>query len=189
MPTRQKQTKQQKRPKPTSKPVKQSKAPLSAREKRRAAKRRQQQLIRTGGVVLIVAVLAFLGYSIWSGRADEDENLITTASGLQYQDLIVGEGPLAEAGDTVQVHYTGWLTDDTIFDSSVDRGQPFSFTLGQGGVIQGWDEGVAGMQVGGKRKLVIPPELGYGAAGSGSTIPPNATLIFEVELLDIISMQ
>ncbi len=108
-----------------------------------------------------------------------------TASGLAYEDLATGEGPAAQAGDTVSVHYTGWLENGTKFDSSVDRDEPFEFPLGAGMVIQGWDEGVAGMQVGGKRKLLIPPELGYGARGAGGVIPPNATLIFEVELLAI----
>jgi FKBP-type peptidyl-prolyl cis-trans isomerase FkpA len=110
---------------------------------------------------------------------------ITTDSGLQYEDLVLGSGQEAKAGDTVVVNYTGWLTDGTKFDSSLDRNQPFSFTLGQGDVIQGWDEGVAGMQVGGKRRLTIPPELGYGSRGAGGVIPPDATLVFEVELLEI----
>ncbi len=108
-----------------------------------------------------------------------------TDSGLKYEDLVEGEGDLAESGKTVSVHYTGWLTDGTKFDSSVDRNQPFSFGLGKGQVIRGWDEGVAGMKVGGKRKLTIPPQLGYGAAGAGGVIPPNATLVFEVELLEV----
>ncbi|MFH1633905.1 MAG: FKBP-type peptidyl-prolyl cis-trans isomerase [Chloroflexota bacterium] len=111
--------------------------------------------------------------------------MITSSSGLQYKDLVVGDGQEAKAGDTVSVHYTGWLEDGTKFDSSVDRDQPFEFQLGVGRVIQGWDEGVAGMKVGGQRKLTIPPELGYGASGAGGVIPPNATLIFEVELLEI----
>ena len=110
---------------------------------------------------------------------------ITMPNGLKYEDLKVGDGQLAETGMTAQVHYTGWLTDGTKFDSSVDRGQPFSFKLGAGQVIRGWDEGVKGMRVGGKRKLTIPPDMGYGAAGAGGVIPPNATLIFDVELLGL----
>ena len=110
---------------------------------------------------------------------------ITTPSGLQYEELAIGEGDLAEAGKTVDVHYTGWLTDGFKFDSSVDRGQPFNFQLGAGHVIRGWDEGVAGMRVGGKRKLTIPSELGYGPRGAGGVIPPNATLVFDVELLGV----
>lgn len=108
----------------------------------------------------------------------------TTPSGLQYWDIKTGSGATAMAGNTVQVHYTGWLTDGKKFDSSVDRGQPFSFRLGAGRVIKGWDEGVAGMKVGGKRQLRIPPDLGYGPNGAGP-IPPNSTLIFDVELLDV----
>ena len=108
-----------------------------------------------------------------------------TDSGLKYDDLIEGEGVVAEAGKTVVVHYTGWLTDGTKFDSSLDRNDPFSFPLGGGRVIRGWDEGVQGMKIGGKRKLTIPPQLGYGASGAGGVIPPNATLVFEVELLEI----
>ena len=110
---------------------------------------------------------------------------ITTASGLVYEELAVGNGDEASAGRQVTVHYTGWLTDGTKFDSSKDRDDPFVFGLGQGQVIQGWDEGVTGMKVGGKRKLTIPPQLGYGARGAGRVIPPNATLVFEVELLDV----
>ncbi len=116
-------------------------------------------------------------------------NLTTTESGLQYEDTIVGEGATAEAGQRVNVHYTGWLYNNSEkgnkFDSSKDRGQPFSFALGAGQVIGGWDEGVQGMKVGGTRNLVIPPNLGYGAAGAGGAIPPNATLLFEVELLGV----
>jgi FKBP-type peptidyl-prolyl cis-trans isomerase len=106
-------------------------------------------------------------------------------SELQIEELAVGAGPEAQAGNTVDVHYTGWLTDGSKFDSSVDRGKPFSFELGAGRVIQGWDRGVAGMKVGGKRKLTIPPELGYGERGAGNVIPPGATLVFEVELLAV----
>ena len=108
-----------------------------------------------------------------------------TDSGLKYEDLVEGDGAAAAAGQQVSVHYTGWLTNGSKFDSSVDRNQPFSFALGRGMVIRGWDEGVAGMKVGGKRKLTIPPQLGYGAQGAGGVIPPHATLVFEVELLGI----
>jgi len=108
-----------------------------------------------------------------------------TASGLKYTDLQEGTGDEARTGKTVEVHYTGWLEDGTKFDSSKDRNQPFRFPLGAGHVIRGWDEGVAGMKVGGKRRLTIPSELGYGARGAGGVIPPNATLEFEVELLGV----
>jgi len=111
--------------------------------------------------------------------------MITTNSGLKYEELQEGSGTEAKAGNMVHVHYTGWLTDGTKFDSSVDRGSPFSFKLGAGKVIKGWDEGVAGMKIGGKRKLTIPAQLGYGARGAGGVIPPNAELIFEVELLKV----
>jgi FKBP-type peptidyl-prolyl cis-trans isomerase FkpA len=111
----------------------------------------------------------------------------TTPSGLKYEDLQEGSGADAKTGDTVDVHYTGWLTNGTKFDSSLDRNRPFSFQIGAGRVIKGWDEGVAGMKVGGKRKLMIPPELGYGARGAGGVIPPNAELVFEVELLKVKS--
>ena len=115
--------------------------------------------------------------------ATPDANVVTTASGLQYQILQPGDGAVAKAGQLVTVHYTGWLTDGTKFDSSVDRGQPFQFTLGAGQVIKGWDEGVAGMKIGEKRKLTIPANLGYGSQGAGGVIPPNATLVFDVQLL------
>jgi FKBP-type peptidyl-prolyl cis-trans isomerase len=111
---------------------------------------------------------------------------VVTATGLKYQDLKVGEGAEAVAGKAVEVHYTGWLEESgKKFDSSVDRGKPFSFRLGAGQVIKGWDQGVAGMKVGGKRKLTIPPALGYGKTGAGEVIPPGATLVFEVELLGV----
>jgi FKBP-type peptidyl-prolyl cis-trans isomerase FkpA len=111
---------------------------------------------------------------------------ITTDSGLKYEDSVEGSGAVAEAGQTVSVHYTGLLENGSKFDSSKDRNEPFRFNLGAGQVIRGWDEGVQGMKVGGTRKLTIPADLGYGARGAGGVIPPNATLIFEVELLDIL---
>ena len=115
--------------------------------------------------------------------------MITTDSGLQYEDTVAGNGEVAQAGRPVKVHYTGWLFNDGVkgakFDSSKDRGQPFEFPLGAGHVIKGWDEGVQGMAVGGTRRLVIPAALGYGARGAGGAIPPNATLLFEVDLLAV----
>lgn len=109
----------------------------------------------------------------------------TTKSGLKYWELKKGTGATAKSGDSVKVHYTGWLTDGKKFDSSLDRGSPFEFKLGAGMVIKGWDEGVAGMKVGGKRQLRIPAELGYGERGAGGAIPPNAELVFDVELLGV----
>ena len=115
----------------------------------------------------------------------EQGQMVSTPSGLQYIDLVMGKGKVAKTGDLAVVHYTGWLKDGTKFDSSKDRNKPFEFPLWAGRVIKGWDEGVVGMKIGGKRKLIIPPQLGYGARGAGRVIPPNATLTFEVELLDL----
>jgi FKBP-type peptidyl-prolyl cis-trans isomerase len=133
---------------------------------------------------VLVAALVFT----MTENSDAQET-ITTSSGLQYIEHEVGSGDIAKAGDNVDVHYTGWLYNDgkkgTKFDSSVDRGQTFSFPLGAGRVIKGWDEGVAGMQPGGKRTLILKPDLGYGASGAGGVIPPNATLMFDVELIAI----
>jgi peptidylprolyl isomerase len=143
--------------------------------------------IRLAGAALALAVLTV---STPAGRSDAADNQVTEMpDGLKYTDTKTGDGATARAGNKVSVHYTGWLSDNGAkgkkFDSSVDRGQPFQFTLGAHQVIAGWDEGVAGMKVGGKRTLTIPPELGYGARGAGGAIPPNATLIFEVELLQV----
>jgi peptidylprolyl isomerase len=112
-----------------------------------------------------------------------EENAITTSSGLQYVEIVEGTGATPQKGQTVSVHYTGTLENGTKFDSSRDRGQPFQFPLGAGRVIKGWDEGIASMKIGGQRKLIIPPDLGYGSQGAGGVIPPNATLLFDVELL------
>ena len=152
--------------------------------------------------VLAAAVLA-IGCSSATDEASQETSPAATAAssqpttsaaptgsteevtGLKIEDLVVGTGAAAKAGDQVSVHYTGWLTDGTKFDSSLDRGEPFAFTLGQGQVIEGWDKGVEGMKVGGKRKLTIPSDMAYGAQGAGDVIPPNAVLVFEVELLAV----
>ncbi len=135
-----------------------------------------------------VALALSIGWATL-GMADDknssEKKVITTKSGLKYIDEVVGTGAEAKAGNTVDVHYTGTLKDGTKFDSSKDRGKPFSFPLGAGRVIKGWDEGVAGMKVGGKRKLIIPPDLAYGKRGAGGVIPPDAELTFEVELLGV----
>ncbi len=122
----------------------------------------------------------------YSALPDEvnDPGFVTTSSGLRFRDITVGDGAAPSAGQTVVVHYTGWLVDGTRFDSSIG-GQPFSFVLGVQQVIDGWDEGVASMKVGGKRRMVIPSKLAYGSQGAGGVVPPNATLIFEVELLEV----
>lgn len=133
-----------------------------------------------------IAALLMLGIfssTLLQGAAMSETK--TTASGLKYEDMKLGDGDVATAGKTVSVHYTGWLTDGKKFDSSKDRGKPFEFPLGGGRVIKGWDEGVQGMKVGGVRKLTIPSSLGYGSRGAGNVIPPDATLVFEVELLAI----
>jgi peptidylprolyl isomerase len=135
-----------------------------------------------------LALLACLGITMSAGSAMAGK-MITTPSGLTYEEVKAGNGVTAQSGKTVSVHYTGWLDEagkkGKKFDSSLDRGQPFTFALGAGMVIKGWDEGVAGMKVGGKRTLHIPAALGYGSRGMGSVIPPNANLIFDVELLEV----
>ncbi len=134
-----------------------------------------------------LVIAGALGIAMTASAAPTD--YVTMPGGLQYHDEVVGTGPEPRAGQTVNVHYTGWLFEQDAkgkkFDSSRDRGAPFSFQLGQGRVIAGWDQGVATMHVGGKRTLIIPPALGYGARGAGGVIPPNATLMFDVELLSI----
>src|SRR3954464_14375323 len=148
-----------------------------------------------------IAVLLLAGLTACGGGSDDKSrpgpagfsaalgvdttSMKKTPSGLRYEDVAPGEGKEASANKTVSVHYTGWLPNGEKFDSSRDRNQPFSFTLGAGQVIAGWDEGVAGMKVGGRRKLVIPPDLGYGTAGAPPDIPPGATLVFDVELLEV----
>ena len=144
-------------------------------------------LIRFACAALALAIAAAVSPL---GRAFAAANqVIEMPNGLKYTDTKTGDGATATPGNKVSVHYTGWVYNNgakgTKFDSSVDRGQPFQFTLGAHQVIAGWDEGVAGMRVGGKRALIIPPELGYGARGAGGVIPPNATLMFDVELLGV----
>ena len=144
-------------------------------------------LIRFACAVLALAIAAAVPLL---GHVDAATNqVIEMPNGLKYTDTKTGDGATATSGNKVSVHYTGWLYNNGAkgakFDSSVDRGQPFQFTLGAHQVIAGWDEGVAGMKVGGKRTLIIPPELGYGARGAGGVIPPNATLMFDVELLGV----
>jgi peptidylprolyl isomerase len=143
--------------------------------------------MRSACAVLALAIAAVVTPL---GRVDAANNqVVEMPNGLKYTDTKTGDGATATPGNKVSVHYTGWLYNNgakgTKFDSSVDRGQPFQFTLGAHQVIAGWDEGVAGMKVGGKRTLIIPPELGYGARGAGGVIPPNATLMFDVELLGV----
>ena len=142
------------------------------------------QFTRWMSAAVLVAALVFT----MTENSDAQET-VTTSSGLQYIEHAVGSGDAAKAGDSVAVHYTGWLYNDgekgAKFDRAVERGQTFSFPLGAGRVIKGWDEGVAGMQPGGKRTLILKPDLGYGASGAGGVIPPNATLMFDVELIEI----
>ncbi len=142
-------------------------------------------------IARLVCLLFLLGLMVFAesqsgGPPPVTGKAVTTADGLKYWDVKVGLGATATTGHKVKVHYTGWLTNGKKFDSSVDRKQPFEFQLGAGQVIKGWDEGVAGMKVGGKRRLEIPPALGYGSRGvGGGLIPPNSTLLFDVELLDV----
>ncbi len=147
--------------------------------------------MKTGRIIVALAVaMMVIALSAPAQKGDSGPTKVTgdpikTASGLQYWDIKVGTGAVAEAGHKVRVDYTGWLTDGKKFDSSVGTGRPFEFMLGAGQVIKGWDQGVAGMKIGGKRQLRIPPELAYGAKGYPGAIPPNATLIFDVQLVDV----
>jgi peptidylprolyl isomerase len=144
------------------------------------------------GAVAALALIASLGAITGAASTPalaQEGKTMTTSSGLTIADTTVGSGAEARPGNNCVMHYTGWLYENSAkgakFDSSLDRGEPFEFPLGAGRVIKGWDEGVAGMKVGGKRTLIIPPQLGYGARGAGGVIPPNATLLFDVELLDV----
>jgi len=139
---------------------------------------------KIAAAVALAALLAVPAFAAQEAKKVAGKT-VTTASGLKYVDVVVGKGASPTAGKTVKVHYTGTLENGKKFDSSVDRKEPFSFTIGVGQVIKGWDEGVMTMKVGGKRKLIIPAVLGYGARGAGGVIPPNATLLFDVELLDV----
>jgi peptidylprolyl isomerase len=143
-----------------------------------------KRFITMAAAVLMAALLAVPACAAPATKKGSG-TAVTTASGLKYVDVVVGKGASPRAGKQVTVHYTGTLENGTKFDSSVDRNQPFSFIIGVGQVIKGWDEGVMTMKVGGKRKLIIPATLGYGARGAGGVIPPNATLLFDVELLDV----
>jgi peptidylprolyl isomerase len=145
----------------------------------------KQRLWIVPAFVLAGLCLAQAAYSQDKDKGKKEEKEVTTKTGLKYVELKEGEGTAAKSGDLVEVHYTGTFTDGKKFDSSVDRKQPFTFRLGKGEVIKGWDEGVAGMKPGGKRKLTVPPDLAYGKEGRPGAIPPNATLVFEVELLKI----
>jgi FKBP-type peptidyl-prolyl cis-trans isomerase FkpA len=152
------------------------------------------RLLPVSGALALLAVLAACGSRDRGSRATaaraadlsaDTATMTRTGSGLRYHDVTLGQGAEATPGHKVKVHYTGWLLNGKKFDSSRDRGEPFEFALGAGQVIAGWDEGVAGMKVGGQRKLVIPPDLGYGAGGAPPDIPPGATLLFDVELLEV----
>src|SRR5258708_38720327 len=165
--------------------------------------RRSRVVLIIQKLILLPVILTALGFVSGCGKSEKSStpNMpsasspdsptrvngqpTTTSSGLRYWDIVVGTGATAIPGKPVSVHYTGWLTNGTKFDSSRDRGKPFVFSLGVGQVIKGWDEGVAGMKAGGKRQLKIPPALGYGDSGASGVIPPNATLIFDVELLEV----
>ena len=159
----------------------------SDRARRRAARLRRQRIILGFFVLVALGAIGFFAFTAISGRnkaaatptpSAAQTGMVTLPDGLQYQDVVVGTGKAAASGDSIVVNYSGYLADGTEFDSSINRGQPFTFTLGQGQVIKGWDEGLVGMKVGGERKLVIPPDLAYGAKGFPPSIPPNANSDF-----------
>ena len=149
------------------------------------------RMLSAAGLIAACAALAVIGSTVMSdpSTAQSAAKPVTTSSGLQIIDTKVGTGALPRVNQTAIVHYTGWLYENGVkgkkFDSSVDRNEPFEFPVGAGRVIKGWDEGVATMKIGGKRTLIVPPQLGYGARGAGGAIPPNATLMFDVELLGV----
>jgi peptidylprolyl isomerase len=153
-----------------------------------------RRIYTIGAALVILILIVGLAYLQFGRQGDSGGTslggllgqTITTETGLKYKDSVVGDGKVVEAGDMVVVNYEGFLEDGSVFDSSIERGQPFSFQVGVGGVIPGWDEGLVGMQVGGKRELTIPPDLAYGDTGAGEVIPPNATLVFNIEVLDIV---
>jgi hypothetical protein len=161
-----------------------SRTSFGPQEKSQIRHSKQKRTRVIAAVIVLALVAGALAYLFVPGLPGSTGAEVTTPSGLRYTDLVVGTGPSPRRGQTAVVHYTGTLTDGTKFDSSRDKGQPYSFALGTGSVIKGWDEGIATMKVGGRRKLVVPPALGYDARGNG-TIPPNATLLFDVELLDV----
>jgi peptidylprolyl isomerase len=150
----------------------------------KASDARRNRQSKIGLILLICAAALVAAFGVYWYTLSPAGKEITTASGLKYIDEVIGKGESPSPGKTVKVHYTGRLENGTKFDSSVDRNQPFEFIIGTGGVIQGWDEGVMSMKVGGKRKLIVPPKLGYGSQDKG-VIPPNSTLIFDVELLGV----
>ena len=162
------------------------------RTEREAKRRRDHNVAAMMGIVALVAIMAMMSCAVSKHTSSGVTQNIPTSQGtsqrdsqLRIENLSIGTGPEAKVGDRISVHYTGWLADGTKFDSSRDRNVPFEFILGQGNVIAGWDKGVVGMKVGGKRKLVIPPQMAYGERGAGGIIPPNAVLTFEVELLAV----